>query len=57
MKASTTICSIELSFSSSRVGGTFQAKDRSTLRQHHEGVQFAAFHYFAGTAVAKGFPV
>ena len=52
MKASTTICRLVLSFLSqffqSRRHFSSQAKDRSTtqLWKHHEGVQFAAFHYF-----------
>ena len=52
VKASTTICRLVLSFLSqffqSRRHFSSQAKDRyhPSLRQHHEGVQFAAFHYF-----------
>ena len=67
MKASTTICRLVLSFLSqffqSRRQPARRDRSRPSLRQHHEGVQFVAFHYFHRTpnrpctAVAKDFPV
>ena len=67
MKASTTICRLVLSFLSqffqSRRHFSSQAKElhHPSLWQHHEGVQFVAFHHFhrgsQQALVAKGFPV